>query len=203
MVVTIYGSHLEKTSDYELTHLLHKSRPLDLVLVDLDAALKPPRWLGFLDLTLGSWTLVEGRGVHLQGAASKGIFQGVMKDPDLIPLISVVHAIKRGNWEKRKWRPSMFERLNKILLPAIRDQNLKKIDLLKKVMEFCEMPREIPKCVIYNEALLEAARRHGRVPKPIEILGVLEDLDCFFEEPLFYRDLKGIGLDWLVRSYKR
>ena len=201
--VTIYGSHLEEAADYELTHLMHKSRPVDLVLVDLHPELEVPSWLGFLDLTWGSWTLIEGRGVHLQGAASKGIFQGVMKDPDLIPLISMVYAIKRGNWEKRKWRPSMFERLHKILLPAIRDHNFKKIDLLKKVMDFCVMPRETPKCLVYNEALLEAARRHERVPKPKEIHAVLADLDCFFEEPLFYRDLRDIGLDWLVRKYSR
>jgi hypothetical protein len=203
LTVKIYGSHLENTSDYGLTHLMHKSRAVDLALVDFHPELEAPPWLGFLDLTWGCWSLIEGRGVNLRGSASKGVFQGVMDDNDLIPLISLVNMIKRGNWEKHKWRSMMFERLNKILLPAIRDNNFKKIDLLKKVMGFCEMPRETPKCLIYNEALLEAARRHKRVPKPLEIMSVLMELECNFEEPLFYRDMKDIGLNWIIRRYSR
>lgn len=203
LTVTIYGSHLNKTSDYRLTHLMHKSRPVDLALVDFHPELEAPPWAGFLDLTWGCWSLIEGGGVTLRGSASKGVFQGVMDDNDLIPLISLVNMIKKGNWESHKWRSFIVERINKILLPAIRDNNFKKIDLLKKVMCFCEMPRETPKCLIYNEALLEAARRHKRVPKPLEIMAVLMELECNFEEPLFYRDLKDIGLNWMVRRYSR
>jgi hypothetical protein len=203
LTITIYGSHLTKHSDYRVTHLFHRSRDVDLVPSEPPPHDHFPKWFPHLDLAQGQWYLMDGLGVHLKGAPSKGIFQGVMDDPDLQSLIYAVHAVVTANIDHSKFYEFAAKRLFKILIPAIRKHDLKKISLLMKVMEFCQMPRVEPKSLLYNDAFLLAARACNRVPTGAELYELVTHLDRNIEAPLFYRDLKEIGLGWITRKYKR
>jgi hypothetical protein len=203
VTVTIYGSHLESAADFKLTHLLHKSRDVELFVNEPPGSDNFPRWFVHLDQILGFWHLIAGEGVYLKGAPSQTVFQGVMDDPDLMVLLSTVNAIKGMRSQNAKHTEFFGRRLSRVLVPAIKAHNVKKVLLLKKVMDFFEKPREIPKAVIYNDLLLEAAFRCGHVPTSGILQDLLADLDCYMEDSLLYRDLRETGLGWILKKYKR
>jgi hypothetical protein len=202
ITVKIYGSHLKSRDDYKLTHLCEKNRDVDLYVSEPPPNENYPEWFAYLDDFCWQWFLIDGDGVHFKGSPSQRVFQKVMGDPDLKTLVSVVHSIKTTNRSSERIIDFTGRRLLKVLVPAIRDHNLSKFDLIKKVMTFCVTPRDVPKSVIYNDTLLGCARRLCRVPTGPELFDCLQELECIMEAPLFYRDLKEVGLGWLTKEYK-
>jgi hypothetical protein len=90
VVVTIYGSHLESESDLQISHLVHKSKPVGLLphdnsLVASFAVKKLLRaktgmnWRDFalIDMVRGKscWSVILGQNQRFKGPARSKIFQ--------------------------------------------------------------------------------------------------------------------------------
>jgi hypothetical protein len=133
MVVTIYGSHLESESDLQISHLVHKSKPLGLLPQDnslvasfavkkLFRANTGMNWRHFalINMVQGNscWSVVLGRNQRFKGAARSKIFQRA-KDADTERLVETAkHIILDGpeNFEKTSiLHGGLFD----VLIPAL------------------------------------------------------------------------------------
>lgn len=131
--VTIYGSHLESESDLQISHLVHKSKPLGLLPRDnslvVSFALKKllcaktgMNWRHFalVDMVQGNscWSVVLGRNQRFKGPARSKIFQRA-KDLDTERLVETAKHIILYGPENFKETSILHGGLFDVLIPAL------------------------------------------------------------------------------------
>ena len=131
--VTIYGSHLESESDLQISHLVHKSKPLGLLPQDnslvVSFALKKllcaktgMNWRHFalVDMVQGNscWSVVLGRNQRFKGPARSKIFQRA-KDLDTERLVETAKHIILYGPENFKETSILHGGLFDVLIPAL------------------------------------------------------------------------------------
>jgi len=195
----IYGSHLSSETDWEASHLVEKNRKVGLEFIRPALNTVPPN-IDFLFRQIaddsGGYTfhplgLLCNKNSDLQGPLLNTSLQKARRDPNWIEIYRYVSAIKSGP-EAILARPSMFNSLWRILLPAIRKNELKTFLSVMKSLE-APMTTKLEK---YSRALFFAREAHGRIPTAKQIQQALNSA----EPRTFREDVK--ELSQVIRSLK-
>jgi hypothetical protein len=204
--VIVFGSFLENQEEWGTTSLLlWKNMDVALEFESLDGL--PSRQvdllLRFICQDFYPLRILHRPNLELKGDLSKTIFQRVKDDPDLLPMIRMVNFIRTMPLEALDI-PDFWSGFLKILLPAVRNSNFEKINLLVQVMKYSDLPPAPIKLEIYERAIFSAFMRLRRVPTTGEIFEALNDNGTKIEErSVVNKALIDLGLGWLIASTKK
>lgn len=208
VTVDIYGSHLETGEDVRLTHLHHNPTKINPVF-NADFSQPIPNYVWRIMGARGGWILATEGSKHLEGAPLATIFQKVGKDINLNYILSVVGRIQKSKTDFVNcqvfpgglWRKShVGEELLDFLVPAIRNFDFKKLDLLKKCVQYYQANPMLTKADRYFNCLHDLVRALDRPPTPVEMYDKITEGNFRIQLSRFYKDLKTLGMGWLNKK---
>lgn len=206
----IIGSHLETDLDRQQTHIVFNPDGARLIFM-LEPGQPCHTAVFFIQHCVRRWSVASDSRTRLRGdAAVKTVFQGVQDDPDLHTVLDALEEIKRfkgvdhlmetefpsGTTSRR----FLGTNLLKVLIPAVRNSDYKKVRLIEKCMKFLEDPSPT-KADRIRRPLLLACDELDRIPTARELYTRLVSGGCpNLSESRFYSDLPHVGLGWLTKK---
>lgn len=203
--IFVYGSFLENEEEWGNTSLLlskNKDVALDAESIDGIPSRQLDLLLRYICQDFYPLKILHRPNLELKGDLSKTIFQRVKDDPDLLPMIRMVKFIRTMPLEALNI-PDFWSGFLKILLPAVRNSNFEKINMLVQVMKFLNSPPVKTKLEVYEGAIFKAFGRVMRVPTTGEIFEALnENSQSIEERSQVNKALIDLGLGWMIASKK-
>lgn len=221
MVFTVFGGHVKKGFDNDITYLLQKSSLANYeVIFDVPKyelfssssnaifSDELPPWFHIFSVFAGEsiWEMKKKLNSDLIGIPSKTIFQGQLDNPELGTLISCVRFIRdeKTHNENYIFRDYFRYQLLNFTINSIKSNSKENLNLLIKVMHYTQNAHPTPRAEIYFNSVEKLANYLGRIPKTKEIFDqVFLHFPDGLEESVFYRDLKLFGLGWLIKKQSR
>ena len=216
LTITVYGGHIKSGLDPGITYISQKSRSAEYkilipeinILQDDTAQIKLgfPFWFQFLVPAHKIWDIHGMYNANLQGIPSQRVFQGKVDNPYLCQLIQFVEQVKKRRCTDEFFNKLYGEKFMQYIIEAIIKNDFEQINLLVKAMRYCQNRESYgtPKSQIYFDAVLRIVNFSNRIPKPKEILNEIQQNDPDgMEESEINRDLKKLGLTWLIKTQNR
>lgn len=206
--ISVYGGHVASTHDAEVTYVSVLSRDCQTQVIydkDSGAAPKFEKFLSHRCLV----EIHEALNASYKGEASGGVFQKLMDDNDLSFIEWYVGAVKEGRHLisqgiSQEYFSRKQSRFLEVIHKAIIKSDTAKINVISQSIEYHNKRAlsNVSKTKLYFRIIMDFFESNQRPPTATEIEKIVYSSSNNSPKPNVRRDLKKIGLGWIVRKTK-